>query len=76
MKNTQKESSIFDGLILFDHVKAFENAIKKGMKNPEDYMYMYSTKFRDYFKHIDTRRYTSYFNLGNIFNYYIQRRHE
>lgn len=40
--------------------KAFENAIKHGMSNPYDWMYMYSTKDRDFFKHQDTRNYTSY----------------
>ena len=39
---------------------AFENAIKRGMKNPEDWMYMYSENNKDYFKHIDTRNYKSF----------------
>ena len=40
--------------------KAFKNAIKKGMKNPENYMYMYSDYHYDHFKHIDTREYVKY----------------
>jgi hypothetical protein len=36
---------------------AFENAIAKGFKNPENYMYMYSDDKSDYFKNIDTRNY-------------------
>lgn len=59
--------SVFDGLKIYDPKKAFENAIKKGMKNPEDYMYMYSATFKDYFKHYCTRNYVSYFNFRNVF---------
>lgn len=40
-----------------DGEEAFENAIKRGLKNPEEYMYMYSIGKKDYFKHIDTRNY-------------------
>ena len=29
---------------------AFERAIKKGLKNPDNYMYMYSKDGKDYFK--------------------------
>ncbi len=54
---------------------AFDNAIKKGMKNPDDWMYMYSKNCRDYFKHCDTRRYISYLQDDNIkilsIKYYI-----
>lgn len=39
---------------------AFHNAIKRGMKDPENWMYMYSKNNRDYFKHADTRQYISY----------------
>lgn len=57
------KESIFDDLIVRNPELAFENAIKKGMKNPHDYMYMHSSKFKDYFKHKDTRAYRTYFNL-------------
>ena len=57
------ESSIFDNLLVRDPKDAFDNALRKGMKNPDDYMYMHSTRFKDYFKHRDSREYISYFNL-------------
>lgn len=44
--------------------RAFENAISKGLKNPEKYMFMYSSNGQDHFKHIDTREYIS-FSQGN-----------
>lgn len=54
-------NSVFAELkIREDPDEAFENAIKKGMKNPEDWMYMYSEWGRDYFKNSCTRRYISY----------------
>lgn len=40
----------------------FENAEIKGMKNSEDYMYMYSRGEYDFFKHCDTRNYEVYVN--------------
>ena len=40
--------------------EAFENAIKKGLKNPESWMYMYSDDKNDYFKHQETREYIHY----------------
>lgn len=58
--------SVFSKLKIYDYKQAFNNAIRKGMKNPEDYMYMYSTFFKDYFKHSVTRNYRSYFNYKNI----------
>lgn len=60
-------NSVFDQLKINDPKQAFENAIKKGMKNPDDWMYMHSTRFMDHFKHHDTRGYKSYINLKNIF---------
>ena len=39
---------------------AFDDAIKKGMKDPENWMYMYSDEEKDYFKNIDTREYKAY----------------
>lgn len=37
--------------------EAFENAIKSGLENPENYMYMYSIGKNDYFKNMLTRKY-------------------
>lgn len=52
---------VFDDLIIRDsHEQVFSNAI--GI-NPNEYMYMYSTRWFDFFKHIDTRDYKKYFNL-------------
>jgi len=44
--------------------EAFENAIQLGMKDPEDWMYMYSQGGCDYFKHYDTREYCRYPQRG------------
>lgn len=53
--------SIFAGMKIRENPDdAFDNAIKRGMKNPEDWMYIYSENNRDYFKHIDTRNYKSF----------------
>lgn len=52
--------SIFNGIVCRNSDKAFENAIENGLKNPEDYMYMYTKENTDYFKHVDTRRYTAF----------------
>ena len=53
--------SVFAGMKIRENPEdAFENAIKRGMKNPEDWMYMYSENNKDYFKHIDTRNYKSF----------------
>lgn len=57
------ERSIFDNLPMVNPKDAFDNALRRGMKNPDEYMYMYSSKFKDYFKHNVSRRYISYFNL-------------
>lgn len=55
------KGSVFAGMQIRENPDgAFENAIKKGMKNPEDWMYMCSDKGKDYFKHCDTRQYISY----------------
>ena len=43
-----------------DSNKAFENAKAKGLKRPQDYMYMYSKDNKDYFKNIDFRDYISF----------------
>lgn len=55
------QNSVFAELQIRENIDdAFENAINKGMKNPGNWMYMYSEKGRDYFKHFDTREYQSY----------------
>ena len=43
-----------------DSNEAFENAKAKGLKRPQDYMYMYSKDNKDYFKNIDFRDYISF----------------
>ena len=43
-----------------DHKKAFENAISKGLSNPESWMYMYSKDNKDFFKNIFMRNYISF----------------
>ena len=40
-----------------DHKKAFENAKLKGLKKPNEFMYMYSLENFDYFKNINFRNY-------------------
>lgn len=57
--------SCFKDLVIHDPVAAFENAIKRGLKNPEDYMYMYSEGKWDYFKHCVTRAYIKFRNNNN-----------
>lgn len=61
------KGSIFAGMMIRENPQdAFDNAIKRGMKNPDDWMYMHSENGRDYFKHHDTRNYTSYPQFGTI----------
>jgi len=40
--------------------KAFENAKKKGLNKPSEYMYMYSQDNKDYFKNINFRNYINF----------------
>lgn len=55
------------GIQVKDNVdEVFENAIKRGMKDPDSWMYMYSEKGKDYFKHRDTRCYKAYPQSGMI----------
>ena len=61
------KESVFAGMKIRENPQdAFDNAIKRGMKNPDDWMYMYSENGKDYFKHCDTRNYTSYHQYGPI----------
>ena len=64
------KGSIFEGMKIRENPNdAFKNAIKKGLKNPDDWMYMYSENNKDYFKNYYTRSYISYpqSNLKDIF---------
>ena len=49
-----------------DPEKAFDNAMKKRtgrrLEDADSYMYMYSDKKYDYFKHVDTREYIRFRN--------------
>lgn len=66
---THPKESIFAGMQIRENPdEAFDNAIKRGMKNPEDWMYMYSENGRDYFKNYYTRNYKSYPQYGIIEN--------
>lgn len=58
----KKRDSIFSNLDIDLPEQAFKNAIKKGLKNPEDYMYMYSDDRFDYFKNAVTRKYIYFSN--------------
>ena len=51
-----------DGSHMFerDHKAAFENAISKGLNNPESWMYMYSQNNKDFFKNISMRNYINF----------------
>ena len=58
---TQSKGSVFSELPIRENIEdAFENAIKKGMNNPDEGMYMYSENGKDYFKNECTRAYVSY----------------
>lgn len=64
---THPKDSIFAGMQIRENPDdAFDNAIKRGMKNPENWMYMYSENGRDYFKNSITRSYKSYPQFGVI----------
>lgn len=53
--------SIFAGIKMRENPDdAFNNSIKRGMKNPDDWMYMYSENNKDYFKNYYTRNYKSF----------------
>lgn len=55
------KGSLFEGMKLRENPDdAFKNAIKQGMKNPDDWMYMYSKDNKDYFKNYYSRIYKSY----------------
>lgn len=55
------KDSIFAGMKIRENPEdAFNNAIKRGMKNPDGWMYMFSENNKDYFKNYYTRNYKSY----------------
>lgn len=51
------KNSIFASLDIRDPQEAFDNAIKHGLKDPENWMYMYTSNNHDYFKNIVSRNY-------------------
>ena len=60
-KHKHSIENIFEGMKIRENSnEAFENAIKRGMKKPNDWEYMYSSNNRDYFKHYYTRNYISF----------------
>ena len=56
------KSAINDGSSMYQRNsnEAFENAKSKGLKKPQDFMYMYSQNGRDYFKNIMVRNYINF----------------
>ena len=61
------EGSVFEGMKIRENPDdAFHNAIKRGMKNPEEWMYMYSENGKDYFKNYCSRVYRAYPQFGVI----------
>lgn len=58
--------SCFRELDISQVKESFQNAIEKGMKDAEDWMYMYSDGGYDYFKHGIRRSYTRYAYVGII----------
>ena len=68
MLNKQTKETMtnnINGMYQRDSNKAFENAKKKGLNKPSEYMYMYSKHFylkpsQDFFKNINFRNYISF----------------
>ena len=59
--------SVFEGMKMRENPDdAFNNAIKKKIKNPDDWMYMYSENNKDYFKNYYSRKYKSYPQFGKV----------
>jgi hypothetical protein len=68
-KDTRTKTASTDpatGHKVLDPGAAFKDAISKGLKNPEDYMYMYSKGGKNYFKNKITRDYKAYTKGGTI----------
>jgi hypothetical protein len=57
--NTQPSKEM-EGMYLRKSTVAFDNAIAKGMTEPEDWMYMYSKEDKDFFKNRNFRNYVSF----------------
>ena len=58
-------NSVFGALKIREHPQdAFENAFLLGMQRPEEWMYMYSDRGCDFFKHVLTREYCKYPQAG------------
>lgn len=60
VKKAEMKEELLDDVFFRDSKEAFQNAINKWLKNPEDYMYMNSLGNIDFFKHHDTRDYIQY----------------
>lgn len=59
------QDSVFASLGVCENTdQAFENAIQLGMKEPADWIYMYSKGGWNYFKHYDTCEYCQYPQRG------------
>lgn len=52
--------ALFAGLNYRNPEEAFKNAMERGMREPSEWMYMYSDGCYDYFKHYLSRNYTKY----------------
>lgn len=58
----------FDDLYIRSGQDAFDNAIRLGLKHPDQWMYMYSDGPFDFFKHYRTRVYVCYRYKGLIWH--------
>ena len=65
VKITQKGYNM-DEMYQRNSNKAFENAKSKGLDKPEDYMYMYSIKEKDFFKRVMDRKYINFEQQNEI----------
>ena len=59
MSTLTKETTM-NGMYQRDSNEAFTNAKAKGLDKPQDFMYMYSIKEKDFFKNIMDRKYISF----------------
>jgi len=56
----QPKEKTMNGMYQRDSNEAFENAKSKGLDKPQNFMYMYSIKEKDFFKNIMDRKYISF----------------
>ena len=59
MSTLTKETTM-NGMYQRNSNEAFTNAKAKGLDKPQDFMYMYSIKEKDFFKNIMDRKYISF----------------